>query len=101
MSDARASDSNRLVSHIITYIPCDIATSSITTPLMLLNDKSKRGWNHNSTAAVLCPLKLRTTFLRDPLYACFTHRLLRFDQMMYLQSLSQQRAEWDPENQDG
>ena len=50
MSDARASDSNHLVPHIITYIPCDITTSSITTPLMLLNDKSKRGWNHCCTA---------------------------------------------------
>ncbi|KAF8258168.1 hypothetical protein EI94DRAFT_1184096 [Lactarius quietus] len=68
MSDARASDTNRIVSHIITYIPLDFAASSVAPPL-LLNNKSKRGWNHNTTAAALCPLKLRTTFLIDPMYA--------------------------------
>ncbi|KAF8274404.1 hypothetical protein EI94DRAFT_1825418 [Lactarius quietus] len=66
MSDARASDTNCIISHIITYIPLDFAALSVAPPL-LLNDKSKRGWNHNTTAAALCPLKLRTTFLIDPI----------------------------------
>ena len=70
MSNARASNTNRLVSLVVTYIPHDLATSSVATPL--LNDKSKRGWNHNTTAAALCPLKLRTQFLHDPMYASYS-----------------------------
>ncbi len=66
MSDARASDTNRLVSHVLTYIPLDITTVSV--PLLLPNDKSRRGWNHDATAVALCPLKLRTKFALDPLY---------------------------------
>lgn len=70
MSDARASDTNRLVSLVVTYIPHDLATSSVATPL--LNNKSKRGWDHNTTAAALCPLKLRTQFLHDPMYVPYS-----------------------------
>ena len=69
MSDSRAADTNRLVSLIINYIPLDLATS--LAPPLLLNDKSKRGWNHNITAAALCPLKLRAMFHLDPMYACY------------------------------
>ncbi|KAF8258693.1 hypothetical protein EI94DRAFT_1707752 [Lactarius quietus] len=69
MFDARSSDTNCLVSHVITYIPCELTAPSIASPL-LLNDKSKHGWNHNLTAAVLCSLKMCATFLNDPLAFC-------------------------------
>ena len=70
MGDARSSDTNRLVTHIITYLPRDLALSTRFPPI--LNDKSKRGWNHNTTAAALCPLKLHTTFLHDPMYVRYS-----------------------------
>ncbi|KAI9429458.1 hypothetical protein H4582DRAFT_2028506 [Lactarius indigo] len=66
MSDARACDTNRLVTHIVEYIPLNTTTPSVTPPL-LSNEKTKRGWNHNSTAAALCPIKLRTLFNLDPI----------------------------------
>ena len=53
-------------------------TSSVATPL--LNDKSKRGWNHNTTATALCPLKLCTQFLHDPMYAPYS-QMPMFDQL--------------------
>ena len=86
MSDARASDTNRLVSQVITYIPFNSTAPS--APLQLLNDKSKRGWNHDTTAAALCPLKLRATFLLDTMYGLI-HKLLTFDPLHdMLQSIS-------------
>ncbi|KAH9025255.1 hypothetical protein EDB83DRAFT_2427662 [Lactarius deliciosus] len=66
MSDARATDTNRLVAHIIEYIPLNITASSVTPPLPS-HEKTMRGWNHNSTAAALCPIKLRTQFDLDPI----------------------------------
>ncbi|KAI9461998.1 hypothetical protein BJY52DRAFT_1185340 [Lactarius psammicola] len=65
MSDARACDTNRLVSHVLTYIPLDITTVSV--PPLPPNDKSRQGWNHNATATALCPLKLRARFNLDPI----------------------------------
>ncbi|KAI9445896.1 hypothetical protein H4582DRAFT_2052041 [Lactarius indigo] len=58
MSDARACDTNRLVERVLSYIPFDVTTVPI--PLLSPSDKSRRGWNHDATAAALCPLKLRT-----------------------------------------
>ncbi|KAH9040989.1 hypothetical protein EDB85DRAFT_2140153 [Lactarius pseudohatsudake] len=65
MSDARASDTNCLVEHVLSYIPFDITTVPI--PSLSPNDKSRQGWNHDATAAALCPLKLRTQFNLDPI----------------------------------
>jgi hypothetical protein len=69
MSDARVCDTSCLMSFIIAYLPHDLATS--TVPPLLLNDKSKQGWNHTTMAAVLCPLKLHARFLLDPMYALY------------------------------
>ena len=63
MADARSCDTNRLVTHILAYMPRDFTVTSGPPPVLV--DKSKRGWNHNSTAAALCPLKLRTKFTLD------------------------------------
>ncbi|KAH9166552.1 hypothetical protein EDB89DRAFT_1984315 [Lactarius sanguifluus] len=65
MSDARATDTNRLVDRVLSYIPFNISTDPI--PLLPPGDKSRRGWNHDATAAALCPLKLRTQFKLDPI----------------------------------
>ncbi|KAH9015479.1 hypothetical protein EDB85DRAFT_2156650 [Lactarius pseudohatsudake] len=66
MSDARATDTNRLVAHIIEYLPLDITMFTVIPPLPS-HEKTMRGWNHNSTAAALCPIKLRTQFVLDPI----------------------------------
>lgn len=41
----------------------------VINPPIIGSKKSNRGWNHNATAAALCPLRLRTEFDEDPLCA--------------------------------
>jgi hypothetical protein len=42
----------------------------VITPPIIGSRKDTRGWNHNATAAALCPLKYREEFNANPLYVC-------------------------------
>jgi hypothetical protein len=42
----------------------------VITPPIIGSRKDNRGWNHNATAAALCPLRYREEFDANPLYVC-------------------------------
>jgi hypothetical protein len=58
-------------------LPLDPVRDVITPPI-IGSKKSIRGWNHNATAAALCPLRFRAEFDENPLCVCFSFLLLNY-----------------------
>jgi hypothetical protein len=73
-NEARSQDINTVRYAIGETLPLDPLKDVITPPI-IGSKKSIRGWNHNMTAAALCPLRLRAEFDEDPLcvhfFSCF------------------------------
>ena len=59
-SNARADDSSSLKAKIISYLLVDTQASNTLT-LNRVGAKLDRGWEHPTTAALLCPLKYPAT----------------------------------------
>jgi len=76
---ARSEDINKVRYAIVEILPLDPVRDVITPPI-IGSKKSNRGWNHNATAAALCPLRLRAEFDEDPLcvYLSFSANLFIF-----------------------
>jgi len=90
-NDARSQDINTVRYAIPEVLPLNPHVDAINPPIVG-SKKNNRGWNHNATAAALCPLRLCAEFDEDPLYVSMFRHTNNFTNVS--KTLSGQGTQW-------